>query len=713
MKQGSAKELDEAVLSFMLRPGLELLPAMPDADGAPGWLLSDPAQHRYFHINQATFHILTVWQEKGYFGDALIAFCEESGEDIDDAEVLKLLDFVRKGNLLDNQEAGSWRHLAMQADRASAGRLKRLAAQYLFFKIPLFRPQGMLERALPYVQPLMSKAMVYAIGLLSLLALYLVSRQWDAFLGSVSIFLSPQGAIGFLLALVGLKVAHELGHAFVATKFGCRVPVMGVAFMLMTPLLFTDVSDGWKLTSRRKRMLISGAGIMVETAIAAITTCMWAILPDGNLRSIFFMIGSTAWISSLAINLNPLMRFDGYYLLSDWLGLDNLQPRSFALGRWKVRQWLVYPSLLAPEVVPQRLRSLLILYAFVVWAYRLVLFTTIALAVYHFVFKLLGIALFCLEIGLLIILPVVRELKQWRLIIREKGVQSRLKWTCGAFALVFLLLAVPLPGRVAVPAVLLGGDVTRLYAERAGRISAVYAQRNDKLEKGDLLVGLEEPKLEQDIEDARIRLDLAKTRLNQSGASDKEREESLILRQQYSSLQTEFSGLSELKHTTELRARASGTVVQLAPDLHAGRWMPKGALLAIMSARDSYVVQGYVAEPDLEWIDGKGQGRFVPDDLQLSSFAVTMKRLAKANSRQLDIAELASVYGGAIAVSRAESKELVPQVAQYRVDFDVPNVPFHPSQIVRGLVHLSTRPRSLLWGAFEQMLTVLISESGF
>ena len=168
---------------------------------------------------------------------------------------------------------------------------------------------------------------------------------------------SFEGAVYFTLSLILLKAAHELGHALTASRFGCYVPNMGVAFMLMMPLLYTDVTDSWRLSSRRQRLLIGVAGIAVELALACFATFLWVFLPDGSARGIAFMVATTGWVLSLAFNLNPCLKFDGYYLLADLIGVDNLQPRAFALGRWKLRQILFAPTLEPPELLSRRMRN--------------------------------------------------------------------------------------------------------------------------------------------------------------------------------------------------------------------------------------------------------------------------------------------------------------------------------------------------------------------
>ena len=105
------------------------------------------------------------------------------------------------------------------------------------------------------------------------------------------------------------------GHGYIAKYFGCRVSAIGIAFLVFFPFLYTDTTDAWRLRNHRERLIINFAGILTELHLALIATFLWAILPDGGLKSVTFFIATTSWISSLAINVSPFMRFDGYYVL--------------------------------------------------------------------------------------------------------------------------------------------------------------------------------------------------------------------------------------------------------------------------------------------------------------------------------------------------------------------------------------------------------------
>ena len=240
-----------------------------------------------------------------------------------------------------------------------------------------------------------------------------MTRQWDLFTASFLHFFSIEGAFTYGAALAAVKVLHELGHGYMAARFGCRVPSMGVIFLVMFPVLYTDVTDAWRLQSRRQRLLIDAAGIIVELAVACVATFLWAFLPDGPARSVCFRAGDDKLGDELLINLNPLMRFDGYYIMSDMIRIDNLAPRAFDLGRWRVREILFGLGQPCPEALPRRMVTVLIFYAWATWIYRLILFTGIALMVYHLVFKALGLVLFLVEIICFIVLPVMREMGHW------------------------------------------------------------------------------------------------------------------------------------------------------------------------------------------------------------------------------------------------------------------------------------------------------------
>ena len=139
-----------------------------------------------------------------------------------------------------------------------------------------------------------------------------------------------------------------------------------------------------------------------------------------------FILATATWLMTVVINLSPLMRFDGYFMLSDALNVPNLQTRAFVLARWKMREWLFAFGDDKPEHFEPWREKILIFYAFSTWIYRFFLFLGIALIVYHMFFKILGILLFLVEIFAFLLTPVFREMKEWFTRLRGTGFNLRM-----------------------------------------------------------------------------------------------------------------------------------------------------------------------------------------------------------------------------------------------------------------------------------------------
>lgn len=400
----------------------------PDADdGSPTWVLEDPARDQFFQLGVLQAECLKRW----HLGTAKAVAAAVGKETLlrPTAETVEnFAKFLMRMSL--TREAGTSARLAEQMKRKPKQTLwKFFLHHYLFFRIPLVAPDAFLRRTLPWVERLFfTKTFLWATLTALVLALYLIGRQWDAFTHTFSHFFSWEGAVMASLTIACTKVIHELAHAYTAEHFGCRIPHMGIAFMVMMPLLYTDTSAAWRLKSKRQRMAVCAAGVLGELALGVWAALAWSFLPEGGLKSAAFMLATTTWIMTLAINSSPFMRFDGYYLLSDWLGVANLHQRSFALAKWRMRELLFGFGEKKPESFEPWKERALIIYAWATWLYRFFLFCGIALLVYHAFFKLLGIFLFCVEVSVFVMLPILRELKEWALRILKGKAAPRSLW---------------------------------------------------------------------------------------------------------------------------------------------------------------------------------------------------------------------------------------------------------------------------------------------
>ncbi len=210
-----------------LRQELRIERGAPLAGGAPGWVLFDPLRHLFFQLGSLEQRVLAHWRlgEAHRLRDALV----EEGEDADEAEdaIVAFHDFARANDLVARADAKA---LAARDKARPKGPWRWLLDHYLFIRIPLVRPAAFLARTLPAVRPIWSRSGVAVLAALAMLGLMMVARQWDAFAGQFAGLMSGEGLVAYGAALLFVKTCHELGHAYTATRYGVRVPAMGVSF---------------------------------------------------------------------------------------------------------------------------------------------------------------------------------------------------------------------------------------------------------------------------------------------------------------------------------------------------------------------------------------------------------------------------------------------------------------------------------------------------
>ncbi|MEW5729664.1 MAG: HlyD family efflux transporter periplasmic adaptor subunit [Pseudomonadota bacterium] len=694
-----------------LREDLGLMPGPEDRYGTPSWTIHDPARNRYFRIGREAFELLARW----HLGDparVLARVHAEAGLALDSGDVEAMAGFLDANHLIRRDDPGGPGRLAQSAAAGRRSWAAWLVHNYLFFRLPLVRPDRVLAATLPWVRPFYGRAALAALTAAWGLGLLLALRQWDVFAATLPQFFTWQGAAWFAGALAAAKLVHELGHAYTARRFGCRVPTMGVAFMVLVPMLYTDTSDTWRLASRRQRLAVAGAGVAAEAMLGGIALLAWSFLPDGPARSAAFSLATVVMVGTLAINLSPFMRFDGYYLLSDALGVENLQDRAFALARWRLRKGLLGLDEPEPERFPPRLRATLLAYAYATWVYRLMLFLGIAVVVYHLFFKLLGIVLFAVEIMWFVGNPILRETREWWR--RRAGAdRGRLAMTGAGLGLALLLLAVPWRAAIDLPAVARAGSYSAVYPPVAARVLAVDFHLGDAVTPDTVLATLWSPELDHALASVEVRLARQRALLLREVASPEAGQAIHVLRRQLVALESERDGLLDERRRLSVKAPVAGTVVEASPILRPGLWVGRDIPLAYVADRARPEITAFLAEEDLARLAVGAEARFVPDDPALASHPCVVRSISDVNVPELDFPMLSSLHGGPLAVREDADRRAVPTKGLYRVELDFTGPPPLLDKAARGLVVAEGERRSLLGRAFDVVAAVLIRESGF
>ena len=645
-----------------LRADLQLTPASPALDGSPRWTLADPVRGRYFKLGVAAMRLLRHWS----LGDpeqVLRAANREPGLPLDGAELEQLLGFLRSHDLitaLDPQQRASY-SLKAAAQRQSLWQI--LLHQYLFFRIPLWRPDAFLNRAWPWLERFGPRALRYGLPITLGLGVFLVSRDWQRFIATFPHLFSLGGALAFGVALFFAKLCHEFGHAFMAKRAGCRVQSMGVAFMVLLPMFYTDVSDAWRVNDRRARLLIGAGGVLAELLLASIALLAWSLLPDGPGRTAAFMLASATWMTTLVINLNPFMRFDGYFLLSDYWQVDNLQGRAFDLCRWRLREFLFGYGAPAPEPWSPKMQRRLLIWGYGSWLWRAALFFGIALAVYHLFFKVLGIFLMLVELVWFIFLPIMSEWRQWWT-RREQAHAPRVLLSGLALLGLLLMLVVPWRSAVELPTMLEAGRASALHAPVAARVKTVNVHDGEAVAQGQVLIELESPDLDSRQAIVRREIQIQQLQMRRQASRSETAADAGIVEQRLAEAVAEYRGLAAQRERLLLRAPHAGKVRDLLPQLAVGRWLSSKDPLARV-VEDGARLRGYLAEVELWRVATGASGRFIADDPMHSAIAVRLSEIDTNGAAFVDQEALTSDHHGPIAVRRDQHQRAEPVQAQY------------------------------------------------
>jgi len=694
-----------------LREDLNIEPAGNMEDGSKSWLIHDPLRHRFFRIGEQSVKLLKIWEP--VLAHVLVDKALTKRLVVGSHEVEELAKFLSDNGLVEN--AGGWRFHAAQASHKKKGWFSTALHSYLFFRIPLFRPQKFLDTAWPFVKPLLSQGFGLLLFLLGIVSLILLSRQWEAFAATFISYLNWQGGLAFALTLVFVKAMHELGHAFMAKKYDVAVPVIGVAFLVLFPVLYTETSAAARLRDRRDRLIISFAGIWVELTLAVLASLAWVFLEDGPLRAAAFTTATVSWFLSLAINLNPFMRFDGYYILADLLRVENLQERGFAMARWRMREAFFRFGDAPPEAMPPTKRRALILHAWGTWIYRFFLFLGIAILVYHFFIKVVGILLFVVEIIWFILLPIWREMKIWWK--RRGDMQSRGLVRSAAFVTVAVLVfLIPWQSHIHAPATLRAGKELRLFPSEPGKLISLNLTNGADVEANQALFTLAVPEINEERRVAEARLAVTETRLKRIAADQEDRSQRGVLLEQREAEMRRLSGLQKRMAKLQFTAPFSGRLTNLDPQLHEGQWLAVDLPMAVLKEPGGARFEALISEQDITRLKDGAQAKFIAEGIFEPAIPVVLVHMSSTSGTELEEPIHDAANGGDIATRPDPVTKAVHSLEPfYRVTLKPqPGTRMEaPDRIIRGVVVIEGEARSLASRLFKRVASILIRESGF
>lgn len=553
-------------------------------------------------------------------------------------------------------------------------RRKQKLVGFLFMQIPLLNPDAFLQRTLHYARHVFS-GWFFALWLcLVATAGFVVMNNFHELLQPIQGVLLPRNLAMMWITLVVLKLVHEFGHAYACKHFGGYVPEMGVYLIVFTPCAYVDASACWGFTRKRDRLIVCLGGMYVESICAALAVLVWAMTAPGRIHDLAYNVIFLAGVVTVLFNINPLMRFDGYYVLSDLLEIPNLRRRSSRYVTDIAKRILLSVRNPAPSG-GIRLRFLLLTFGVAAALYRVAITVGVATVV---AIKVpgVGIVLAGVVVGTFVIGSLVRFTKYlWKAEetarVRGRAVAISVLLLIGLPALVSLL---PVPSSVHARGVFERANESVIRAGVDGFVWAIPVRVGDQVKPGRILAELEHDTFRERVAEVSAAIEASEIRYQAFQVHDP----ALALQEeeQVAVYQLELQRRRRDVDRLTVRATIGGTIIDCLRPNDLGRYVQKGEpIAAIVSG--SWQVRAILTEREMA-----AARPAVGDSIEIRSTASpdrtipgVVRRVAPAGSRTIDRHALTHVAGGDIAVD-AETAQAQQPYFEVLVDTRVADSPF-------------------------------------
>jgi putative peptide zinc metalloprotease protein len=488
-------------LRVKLRPDLIVQPQF--YEGMTHYVVKDPIALKYFRFKIEEYFLLQQFDGKNTLNDVKKAFERKyRPQTISIEDLTRFTAQLHEAGIAQIDSAEQAKVLIRRRRKNKWKKVWQFFANILYIKIPIIDPERLLTGMYPYFRWIYTPYFVtFSIGLM-LAAITLVISQWTEFhskLPEFQSFFNWHTIFAFWCSLAVVKIIHEFGHGLTAKHFGGEVHEMGMLFLVLTPALYCDVTDSWLLPNKWKRIWISAAGIYVECFLASIATFVWWNTEQGLLNSLSMATMFICSINTILFNANPLLRYDGYYVMADWLEIPNLRIKSTQFFAYLFQEKVLGLEIPVQSYMPKSRRFLFVAYAISSYLYRWVITFSIIYFLSQFLkpYKLQSIS-YVLAVGSLIPLagmPVYQMVKFVRTPGRMRKVKKA-RATSFAVAVVVIvtgILLIPTPLRVHGTLVLRPAKPDEIYAEVPGRLMQLNVRDGEWVKKGSLIAALSNP----------------------------------------------------------------------------------------------------------------------------------------------------------------------------------------------------------------------------
>ncbi len=643
--------------------------------GEKWFVLEDPFNNQYFRLRPEAYDFVARLRSNRTVQEVWDESLERHPDDAPGQEdVIRILAQLYHANLLHFDVAADSAKLFERYKKRKRKELTSKLLGIMFARFPLYDPDDLLKRILPFVKPFLGKIGA-VIWILTILAAGKVAiENFDALKIRTDAVLAPGNLFLLYTGLVFIKTIHEIGHALVCRKFGGEVHVMGVMLLVFTPLPYVDATSSWSFRSRWERVYVAAAGMIFEVFVAACATFVWAYTAPGAIHSLAYNMIFIASVSTVLFNLNPLLRFDGYYILSDLLDMPNLHTRSkqqmvhmtehYAFGCKKST---------SPADTPTEATALAF-FGVASGIYRIIVFAGIILFVAD-KFLLAGLIMAAICVFSWVLTPMTRLVRYLAASPKLERTRSRaVAVTVGVVVILILFLNhFPFPSHFRAPGVIEAIEHPFTVAEVSGYLAEITVPADQYVVHGQKLAIVENKELEFNIKNVQAQyreaqLSLSRSLNNNSVdlASTKSRIEAIGKQLHY---------LLAQKQALTITANQTGVWTAPKLDEYLGMWIPRGTAIGQIINESEFHFSATVSQEEASRLfDSKIQGAEVRLRGQAAHFLpVTAFQIIPAEQDILPSAALGWSGGGEVETDLADPSGLRTASTYFKVKASVLN----------------------------------------
>ena len=628
-----------------------------DYRGRIWFILQDLATGRSHRFSPAAYRMVGLLDGTRSLGEVWDIANEQLGERAPTQdEAIRLLGQLHAADALVADVSPDSRELFRRHKRHKRMEIKQKVWSPLAVRVPIWDPDRFLTATLPFVRPFLTKTFAVIWLLLVLTAAVFAAMNIGALTTNITDRVLNPGNLAVLwLVYPVVKAFHELGHGYAVKKFGGEVHEIGIMFLVLIPVPYVDASAASALRDKHKRMLVGGIGIMIELLLASVALFVWLNAESGAVTAVAFNVMLIGGVSTLLFNGNPLLRFDGYYVLADWIEIPNLSGRSTNYLNYLIQRY-IYGMREADKVTSLwSERVWFVFYGIAAFIYRMfIMFAIIAYIAGRFF--IIGVLLAIWAATTQLLLPIGKGIKFLSGSPKLRTNRPRaLITTFAAIALILgALFLVPFPSYSIVDGVIWPSQQAQVRAGTNGFVTKVATTTDQKVRSGDLMMQLDDPFMRARLE--LIDTQLAGLEIQRSALIRTDRVQSALIAEEIDVVQNDRARLVEELEALDIRAPRVGTaVLPNASDLE-GSFVAKGNVIGyVVAQRDTQTVRTVVSQNQIDLVRNDTQSVSVmPVEWGAEPIKAIILREVPGATQQLPTPALGTAGGGNVPVDPSD-----------------------------------------------------------